>query len=270
VLLAAPGSRVPGAVECPDPPAEAQRVAAAVAAAPVAAVALAWHLRGLAFLDVPAALAAESALYSALLGAEAFARWRAARPPRRDPGPAERVRVARDGDQLTITLARTGRRNAVDAAMRDALAEALQLARWDQRVRVTIDADGPDFSAGGDLDEFGSAADLGRAHVVRVAGGVGRLLHELRDRLTVRVHGACIGAGCELPAFAGHVVAAPGTTFRLPELAMGLIPGAGGTVSLPRRIGRARTAWLALTGDDLDAPTALAWGLVDEIDESAG
>ena len=46
---------------------------------------------------------------------------------------------------------------------------------------------------------------------------------------------------------------------------MGLVPGSGGTVSLPRRIGRQRTAWLALSGERLDAPTALAWGLVDEI-----
>jgi enoyl-CoA hydratase/carnithine racemase len=61
------------------------------------------------------------------------------------------------------------------------------------------------------------------------------------------------------------VVAAPGTAFVLPELAMGLLPGAGGTVSLPRRIGRWRTLWLALTGTALDARTAREWGLVDEV-----
>jgi enoyl-CoA hydratase/carnithine racemase len=46
---------------------------------------------------------------------------------------------------------------------------------------------------------------------------------------------------------------------------MGLIPGAGGTVSIPWRIGRHLTAWLALTGEDVDAATALAWGLADQI-----
>jgi enoyl-CoA hydratase/carnithine racemase len=46
---------------------------------------------------------------------------------------------------------------------------------------------------------------------------------------------------------------------------MGLVPGQGGTVSLPRRIGPHRTAWLALSGQALDAPTALEWGLVDEL-----
>jgi enoyl-CoA hydratase/carnithine racemase len=62
------------------------------------------------------------------------------------------------------------------------------------------------------------------------------------------------------------VVAAPDTKIGLPEVGMGLIPGAGGTVSLPRRVGRHRTAWLALTRDTIDAPTALDWGLVDAIE----
>jgi enoyl-CoA hydratase/carnithine racemase len=69
----------------------------------------------------------------------------------------------------------------------------------------------------------------------------------------------------ELAAFAGRMTADPATTFGLPEVGMGLVPGSGGTVSVARRIGRARTAWLALTGSVVDAPTALAWGLVDEI-----
>jgi enoyl-CoA hydratase/carnithine racemase len=57
----------------------------------------------------------------------------------------------------------------------------------------------------------------------------------------------------------------PSTRVALPELALGLIPGAGGTWSLPQRIGRHRTAWLGLTGESIDAPTALRWGLLDEI-----
>ena len=83
--------------------------------------------------------------------------------------------------------------------------------------------------------------------------------------MTARVHDPSVGSGVELAAFAGRVVAAPDATFALPEVAMGLVPGAGGTVSIPARIGRHRTAWLALTGEALDAATALRWGLVDEI-----
>jgi enoyl-CoA hydratase/carnithine racemase len=83
--------------------------------------------------------------------------------------------------------------------------------------------------------------------------------------VTARLHGACYGSGIELPAFADRVVAASDTRIALPELGLGLIPGAGGTVSLPRRIGRHRTAWLALSGAAIDATTALGWGLVDEV-----
>ena len=57
----------------------------------------------------------------------------------------------------------------------------------------------------------------------------------------------------------------PSTRIALPEVGLGLVPGAGGTVSLPRRIGRHRTLLLALTAEPIDAATALAWGLVDAI-----
>jgi enoyl-CoA hydratase/carnithine racemase len=103
--------------------------------------------------------------------------------------------------------------------------------------------------------------------VVRSTRNAGRWIHACAERCTAEVHGSCIGAGAELSAFAGRVVAAPDTVFRLPELAMGLIPGAGGTVSLPRRIGFPRTAWMALSGAPLGAETALAWGLVDQLDD---
>ena len=87
----------------------------------------------------------------------------------------------------------------------------------------------------------------------------------LRERLEVHVHGACIGAGIELPAYAGKLKARPDAFFQLPEVSMGLIPGAGGTVSILPRIGRHRLAFMALTSARIDAETALDWGLVDEI-----
>ena len=92
-----------------------------------------------------------------------------------------------------------------------------------------------------------------------------RLLARLGTRVSFFVHGACIGSGIELPAFAARLVAHPETFFQLPELQMGLIPGAGGTVSIARRIGRQRTAWMVLTGRRITARTALEWGLVDAL-----
>jgi enoyl-CoA hydratase/carnithine racemase len=104
---------------------------------------------------------------------------------------------------------------------------------------------------------------------VRTTRHAGVHLAHLADRVTAFVHGPCVGAGVELPAFAREVVARSDTTFLLPEVAMGLVPGAGGTASIPRRVGRHRAAHLALLGHRLDVATALAWGLVDRIDDAA-
>jgi enoyl-CoA hydratase/carnithine racemase len=89
--------------------------------------------------------------------------------------------------------------------------------------------------------------------------------------VTVHVRGLCHDVGLELTALARRVVVADDARFRLGDLERGLIPGAGGTATLPRRIGRQLTAWLALSGETVDARTALAWGLVDvgPVDASA-
>jgi enoyl-CoA hydratase/carnithine racemase len=244
-----------------------------VSASPQAALVLGPVLRATGELPVREALDTESLAYSALLGGPEFGRWLAgstARPA--PPEAAEPVLVRRDsGDdgRLLITLNRPDRRNAYGRQLRDALADALRAAQLDPAVtRVVLDGAGPCFSAGGDLAELGTTPDLVTAHFVRTQAGAGLLLHAVRDRAEVRVHGPCVGAGVELPAFASTVTAAPGTTLRLPEVGMGLIPGAGGTVSIPRRIGRWRALYLALSGCRLDAGTALAWGLVDRIEDA--
>jgi enoyl-CoA hydratase/carnithine racemase len=247
---------------------ELQLVIDAVSAAPQAAYTLVHSLRATALLPVSEALVAESAAYSLLLGGPEFARWLSEQPRRPAPPPADEVRLTRDEGTLRIALARPERRNAFSAAMRDALVEAFRLVLADDSITtVELSGDGPCFSSGGDLVEFGTTPDTATAHLVRTLQSPARLLAAVADRVSAHVQGPCIGAGVELPSFAGNVVAAPGTTFTLPELGMGLIPGAGGTVGIARRIGRQRTAWLALTAAPLDAETALAWGLVDEIGE---
>jgi len=263
------GPEGPGAPEqgiaAADPETAATDLQARAAEHPVAALTLAWLLRGSAALPVPEALAAESAAYSTLLAGADFCGWLARRGQPRPPDGTHRVDVSRTGDVLSVVLNRVSRRNAVDARMRDALRAALELAMHDPVLTVELSGAGPSFSAGGDLDEFGTASDPALAHVVRVAASAGAVLHRLRDRVTARLHGACVGAGIELPAFAGRVLAAPDAYFMLPELGMGLVPGAGGTVSITRRIGRQRLLWMALTGNRIDVPTALHWGLIDAV-----
>ncbi len=249
--------------------AECAQLTACVARQPLAASARVQLLRLSEGRPVADALVAESLVYSTLQAGPGFAAWLASRgaPKLRAAEPGVPLAVARRGAGLDLCLARPGKRNAFSAALRDALCEALALALADASIEeIVLRGEGPDFCSGGDLDEFGSLPDPATAHAIRTTRSPARLLAACAGRVRVLVHGACVGAGVELPAFAAQVVAREDARFWLPELAMGLVPGAGGTVSLPRRIGRQRTAWLALTGASLDAVTALRWGLVDVID----
>ncbi|MCW2829904.1 MAG: hypothetical protein JWP31_596 [Aeromicrobium sp.] len=242
------------------------RVAAEMVTHAAAAPRAAFAASGLLAIDasVTDGLVIESFAYSVLLGGPEFAAWRAGRPVAGVPSVPEPVRLQREGDVLRIVLDHPERRNAFGRRLRAALIEALRLVELDPTIReVTLTGRGPTFCSGGDLDEFGQATDLAAAHAVRLDQSAGLAVHRVADRVTAVLHGSCIGAGIEVPAFASTVLARPGTTFRLPELAMGLVPGAGGTASIPRRIGRWRTAYMVLSGASIELDDALDWGLVD-------
>jgi len=247
--------------------AERDAVAASVERCPRASLVLVQLLRRSLSRDVPEGLLAESLAYSTLQAGPEFAAWRAARRERkRAPNTEPAVHARREGDTLELELNRPEKRNAFSAEMRDALCEALALVIQDASLRrVVLRGAGPSFCSGGDLDEFGTLSDPATAHAIRSTRSPAALLARVAERVEAHVHGACVGAGAELPAFCARVVADPGAFFQLPEVTLGLVPGAGGSVSLPRRIGRQRTAWLALTGQRLPAEEALAWGLVDEL-----
>jgi hypothetical protein len=236
---------------------------------PQASAALAILLRGSEERSIEDGLVTESAVYSTLQAGPEFETWGAGSLARERPDESEpAVRVTRDDHRLDIALSRPHVHNAFNARMRDELLDALSIAMVDDAIReVTISGDGPSFCSGGDLDEFGTFPDPATAHLVRLTRSVGRVIASMSERVVARLHGACMGSGIELPAFAGRVIATPDTKIGLPEVGMGLIPGAGGTVSLPRRIGRHRTALLALTRTPIDAATALEWGLVDSIED---
>jgi enoyl-CoA hydratase/carnithine racemase len=259
-----PAGDIPGS---PGPAGALAWLRTAVERSPRAAITCGQLLRQTAALDTAGGLAAEAAAYSLLLGGPEFARWLRERgePRHREP-PAEPVTVSRAGERLSVVLNDPGRRNAFSARLREALLDALLVGEADETVElVELSGAGPAFCSGGDLDEFGTATDLAAAYLVRLSRAPWRVIGRIPAKVTVAVHGACVGAGIEMAAFAGRITAAPGAFFALPEVGMGLVPGAGGSVSVPRRIGRWRAAWLMLTGDRLPAATALRWGLVDEI-----
>lgn len=244
-----------------------EMVTTAIAANPRASAVLVQVLRASLALNISQALSMESLAYATLQGGEEFRRWLAAQPARTPKQPdGSPVLVERRDNHIDITLNHPANRNALSAPLRDGLADACRLVAVDASIEtVEVRGNGPVFCAGGDLAEFGSVTDLSVAHETRMTRMPAQYIALAADRYTFRLHGACIGAGIEMPAFAKQLVATADTIFRLPEVAMGLIPGAGGCVSIPRRIGRQRTALMAVTGMDVTAETALAWGLIDAI-----
>jgi enoyl-CoA hydratase len=241
-----------------------------IARAPRAAALAVQLLRGLEGLAADRALQFESCCYGLLQGSEEHARWLASRAalPRQSAA-AGRVVVDRCGAELCIVLDRPLARNAIDRVMRDQLAAAFCVAAADPEVRsIKLRALGAAFSVGADLAEFGTTRDPATAHLIRSrslpAGSIGARA----AILDVHVQGACIGAGLEIAAFAARLTASSEAWFQLPELSMGLIPGAGGCVSVPRRIGRQRATLMILSGRRISAQTALHWGLIDALEDS--
>ena len=234
---------------------------------PQASVVAAQTLRVGARLSLPYGLLVESLAYATLQAGGDHARWLSGRGRRtRRDLDQPRIEVGDDGASVTVTLNRPRLLNLFDAAMRDQLVDVLKAlhAGADDRP-VVITGAGGNFCAGGDPAEFGTVSDPATAHLIRSRANAAPWLAAIADRATALIDGACVGAGIELAAFCATVTATERARFRLPELSMGLIPGAGGTVSIPARIGRQRTlAWL-LTNAEIDAPKARRWGLVDRL-----
>ena len=240
---------------------------AGLRANPQASVVAAQTLRLGSRLSLPDALLVESLAYATLQAGPEHAHWLAGRGRRtRRDLDQPRIDVSDDRDSVTVTLNRPRLLNLFDAAMRDQLVDVLKalVAGADDRP-VVITGAGGNFCAGGDPAEFGTVDDPATAHLIRGRANAAPWMAAVAGRTTARIDGACVGAGIELAAFCATVTATERARFRLPELSMGLICGAGGTVSIPARIGRQRTLEWLLTDAELDAATALEWGLIDSL-----
>jgi enoyl-CoA hydratase len=252
--------------------AEAERLEAAVDANPLAATVLMQTLRLTEQLPMQAGLVVESLAFATLQQGEEFQRWLAALPkgaqasaPKPESSPP--VIVERGGDMLDILLNRPSGRNEIDVEMRDALFEAFALAAMEDEVtRVHVRGAGDSFSIGGALSDFGRVGSGAAGHFIRSERLPARMLADHGHKYHFHLHGACVGAGVEIALFGGRVTASPTTFLRLPEISMGLIPGAGGCVSVTKRIGRQGAAWMMMTGQRISARTALKWGLIDGIE----
>jgi 3-hydroxyacyl-CoA dehydrogenase len=150
--------------------------------------------------------------------------------------------------------------NALSHAVRSQLMAALQAAEADDAVKAVVLAGaGRLFSAGADITEFGKPPQppILRALIA--------CAESLSKPVVAAVHGTTLGGGFELALGCHFRVAAPGTKVGLPEIKLGLLPGAGGTQRLPRLVGPEKALRWILAGDPIAAETALAEGILDAI-----
>ena len=175
----------------------------------------------------------------------------------------EQVDVVSDGPVTRVVLDRPERRNALSLdLMREVIAafDALPVGCE----AVVLEAAGPAFSAGHDLAEMVARDDEFYDELFAVCTDMMLRLHALPQPVVAKVQGVATAAGCQLVAACDLAVAADTATFATPGVRIGLFCSTP-MVPLTRAIGRKRALQMLLTGEPVDAPTALAWGLVNQV-----
>jgi enoyl-CoA hydratase len=165
---------------------------------------------------------------------------------------------------LLVALARPRNRNALNKQVFAELAQVLATAEGDDAVRcVVLTGDDVAFSAGADIKEMPTSAMPPFVDPKRVRDW--NTVEHFTKPMIAAVNGYALGAGCELMLLCDIAIAGENATIGTPEIKIAAFPGAGGSQRLPREIGKVRAMRMILTGDPIDAATALAWGLVAEV-----
>ena len=166
-----------------------------------------------------------------------------------------------------VTLNRPGVLNAINMEMRDALWDVAGAIRDDPDVRVAVFRGGGDraFSSGADVAEFGTAPSYVEARQARRERDLWGFMLSLEKVLIAAIHGHALGAGVELAMCCDLRIASEDARLGLPEVGLGYIPSAGGTQTLPRHVPPGIAMQMVLTGDPIDAATALRHGLVQRV-----
>jgi enoyl-CoA hydratase/carnithine racemase len=176
----------------------------------------------------------------------------------------DHILVERSGDYATITMNRPQRRNALSLEHMRELITAFGDIGGSDALGIVLAGNGPVFSAGHDFADVVDADLQGVRSLLMTCTELMTLIQQVPQPVVARVHGLATAAGCQLVASADLAVASEGAGFAAPG-------GKGGwfchtpMVAIARNIGRKRAAELAMSGDVIDARTALDWGLVNRV-----
>src|SRR4051812_42217396 len=172
------------------------------------------------------------------------------------------IRTEASDGVLTITIDRPEVRNAVDRAVAEALAEALERLDADEALRAAVlTGAGRGFCAGMDLKAFAA----GELPVVEGRGFAGLVERPPAKPLIAAVEGFAVAGGLEIALACDLIVAGESARLGIPEVKRGLVAAGGALLRLPRRVSYGRAVELALTGDVVDGRTAAEIGLVDRV-----
>ncbi|TMC57438.1 MAG: enoyl-CoA hydratase [Chloroflexi bacterium] len=175
--------------------------------------------------------------------------------------------VERQESIVTLALNRPEVRNAINNSMIEELIEVMRELDGDDDVRAAVVTSTSEqaFCTGMDLKE---RKDISEAALVRQRRRMVEMFGAIRNAqrpLVAAVCGYALGGGLEIALNCDFIVAAENASFGMPEVSRGIMPGGGGTQLLPQRIGAARARELIYTGDVIDAPRALQWGMVNHV-----
>jgi len=169
----------------------------------------------------------------------------------------------------TIRFDRPDKKNAITLEMYAALTAALEAAAGDAAVRAVVIAGSREcFTSGNDLGDFLRAAQSGEGTINAPVAFL-RAIATFEKPVVAAVAGVAIGIGTTLLLHCDVVYAAPSARFKVPFVDLGLVPEAGSSILLPALVGARRAAQLLLLNEQLDAPTALAWGLINGVSDDA-
>ncbi len=164
-----------------------------------------------------------------------------------------------------ITLNRPEKRNALSLELMEELIEALRELGSSSEVRaIVVEGAGPAFSAGHDLGEMVGRELSFYQQLFDACTVMMETIHKVPQPVIAKVHGIATAAGCQLVAACDLAVAAEGTRFATPGVRIGLFCSTP-MVPVSRAVGRKRALELLLTGDPIDARTALDWGLLNRV-----
>ena len=173
------------------------------------------------------------------------------------------VVVTQAGPVLEVMFNRPEKKNALTRAMYGAAVDAFQHADASAAIRVVLlSGSGDTFTSGNDIKDFQSR-NAGNEETA--ASPFLAALSSLATPLVAAVNGAAIGVGTTMLAHADLVVAARSARFVMPFTSLGLVPEAASSLLFPRLVGHQRASALLLLGEPLDAETACAWGLVNQV-----